>query len=76
MKSETMNIDIDTEAAEQRAEAKGYSDRIASHGTTAQAALAKLRKEVAALSPSEAIDALSDLDRTWSEIAAQAGEPQ
>lgn len=58
--------------AEQRAEAKGYSEEIASYGPTAAAELAKLRKEVAGLSPSEAIDALAELRRKWSDIDSQA----
>jgi phage recombination protein Bet len=60
--------------AEQRAEAKAYADGITSHGKDAVQELDHLRKSLRESAPTDVIDALAELARTWDAIADQAAQ--
>jgi phage recombination protein Bet len=59
-------------SAEQKAEVKGYADAITAHGKDAVQELDHIRKTMADAAPTDVIDALAELARTWDAIADQA----
>lgn len=61
-----------TWTADQKAEAKGYADSILAHGPAAAAELKRFRDAHKESAPSDVIDALANLARTWDDIAVRS----